>query len=88
MADISELVTYDKAFPVEIKTQNGESAGFSINLISFDSERVARVAKVIDTKRWKAVFDSVDKTLSPELIAEFSELEDREKLIAAIDGWN
>ena len=89
MADISALINYDQTFPVAIKNPvTGEDVGITFNLVSMESERVAVVDKLIDTERWQAVFESKDKKLTPEMIAKFGDKAERERLIAAIDGWN
>ena len=87
MADISTLVQYDVAYPVHLEF-NGERVGIRIDIVSFDTKDVAKVANEIAGKRWAAVFENEDKKLKTEQVFEFAELEEQEKLIAAIKSWD
>lgn len=87
MADISTLVQYDVAYPVHLEF-NGERVGIRIDIVSFDTKDVAKVANEIAGKRWTAVFENEDKKLKTEQVFEFAELEEQEKLIAAIKSWD
>lgn len=87
MADISTLVQYDVAYPVHLEF-NGERVGIRIDIVSFDTKDVAKVANDIAGKRWAAVFENEDKKLKTEQVFEFAELEEQEKLISAIKSWD
>ena len=87
MADLSQLVQYDVAYPVHLEF-NGERVGIRIDIVSFDTKDVAKVANEIAGKRWAAVFENEDKKLKTEQVFEFAELEEQEKLIAAIKSWD
>lgn len=87
--DIAELVTYDQAFTVKLRHPvTGAETGISMDVVSFDSERVAKIARAIENEKWSAVFASEDRKLSHTALAEFVEKEQREKIIAAVVGWD
>lgn len=87
--DLSNLVAYDQEFPVKIKhPTSGEEVGITINIVSDDSERVARVGNIVQSDRWKAVFESEEKKLSVEQAIDFLNKEEKERLIAAIASWD
>ena len=89
MADISTLISYDQAFPVQIKNPvDGKDVGITISIVSFDSERVSKAVKVIDSKRFQAQFANEDRKLTPHQVVEFTSEAEREMCIAAIDGWD
>lgn len=87
MADLSKLVEYDKTFPVPLMFK-GEPVGITFNIVSFDSERVVRAGESVAGKRWEAIFKNEDHKLTHEQILDFSEMEERERLISAIDSWD
>jgi len=87
MADLSKLVEYDKAIPVNLIAPDGSKTEITFNVVSADSKRVADVTRKIDNERWLEVFASDDKKLSPEQIARFADKAEREAIIAAIESW-
>lgn len=86
MADISQFVQYDKTYPVPLVFK-GKQIGITFNIISFDSERVIRACEHVAAKRWEAVFKNDDRRLTPDQVFEFTSMEERERLVSAIDSW-
>lgn len=89
MTDISKLVTYDQTFPVEIRRpDNGEKLGLVIHMVSSQSQRGVRAAKLVESRRWSAVFaDGGDGKLTPEQTVDFIDQSRDEVMIACIDHW-
>lgn len=87
MADLSQLVQYENAYPVHLKFM-GEPVGITMHIVSFDSDRVIKAGNAVGAKRWAAIFESEEKKLSHEQISEFADMEEREKLVAAITSWD
>ena len=87
MADLSQLVQYENAYPVHLKFM-GKPVSITMNIVSFDSERVIKAGDAVGAKRWAAIFESEDRKLSAEQVFEFAAMEEREKLVAAIDSWD
>src|SRR6476659_6637146 len=90
MTDFSKLIEYDQTFPVEIRRpDNGEKTGIVFNMVSSQSKRAVQAQKVIESKRWAAVFaDGADGKLTPEQTVSFIDLAEAETLIACIDSWD
>lgn len=86
MADISALVNYQQAHPVELQFR-GEPVGITMNVISFDSEPVVAADALVSNKRMMAIYAAEDKTPNPEMIAEFDSERERARCVAAIQSW-
>lgn len=87
MADISALVQYEKPFPVELEFA-GDKVGITINMISFDSERVVKAVRPVDARRVAALYGPKAQELEPDQIVNMAEEADRERLVAAIVSWD
>lgn len=89
MTDFSSVIAYDQTFPVKIlRPDTGEETGIVFDMVSAQSKRAVRASKVVEMKRWRSLFDSEDKSLSPEQIVEFSDQTEAEQLIACIASWS
>lgn len=87
--DFSAVVSYEQEFPVKlIHPVTGEDIGVTFNVVSFDSERVVKAAKTVESERWKAILESSDKKLTPEQFTEYQDKVEREQVIAAIKSWD
>lgn len=89
MTDLSTLVVYDNAFPVKlVHPQTGKEIGITINIVSFDSERVVRANRIVEGDRWRVQFQNEDGKLTPEQVVDFIDRAERATLVAAIDSWD
>lgn len=87
--DIADIARYDDAVTVDIKHPlTGEDVGISFSLVSFESERVSKAMRAIEVARMRDALQSGDIEVSSEDAAEYIERAEREKLIAAIVGWD
>lgn len=86
MTDASKFVEYDKTYPVTLM-RGGVPVGITINIVSFDSERVSKAMHAVSARKWKAAAENEDKRLTPEQIYQFVDEEIKECVIAAIDSW-
>lgn len=87
--DFSKVVEYDRSFPVELKHPvTGEGVGITFNIVSFDSERVVKASKKVESDRWAAVFANEERKLTPDQLVEFMDRDSRERVIASIDSWD
>jgi hypothetical protein len=83
MADISDLVSYDKTYPVELTNVNtGEPLDIVFNVVSFDSDRVVSSVRKLEAERWAddAAGVAVD-------FAEYIAKQERVRILASIDSW-
>ena len=87
--DIAAIARYDDAVTVDIKHPlTGEDIGISFSLVSFESERVTKAMRAIEVDRMRKALQSGDIEVSSTDAAEYIERAEREKLIAAVVGWN
>ncbi len=87
MVDIANIVQYEKPFSVALK-HGGADVGITIDMLSFDSEKVVRAVRPVDARRVAALYGPKAEEIAPEQIVEMSEEADRERLVAAISGWD
>lgn len=87
MADLSKLVEYDKAYPVTLM-RGGKPVGITINIISFDSERVTKAIHAASSRKWMAARENDNGILTPEQVFQYANEEINECVIAAIDSWD
>lgn len=87
MADLSKLIQYDKTFPVVPKL-GGKPIGITINIVSFDSERVSRAVAKLDTEKWTLARGNEDKALTDDQRIDFAVRQINEMIIASIDSWD
>lgn len=87
MADLSKLIQYDKTFPVVPKL-GGNPIGITINIVSFDSERVSRAVAKLDTEKWTLARGNEDKALTDDQRIDFAVRQMNEMIIASIDSWD
>lgn len=86
--DIANAIAYDQTFPVALlHPGTGEEVGITINIVSFDSERVVKAVKAVEAERWGTMFASDSKRLTSEQVVEFADKTERAQLIACIDSW-
>ncbi len=87
--DISNAVAYDQTFPVDLRHPGtGEKIGITIDIVSFDSDRVVKAVKAVEAERWGVVLASDAKKLTPEQVVDFAEKTERVQIINCIAGWN
>lgn len=87
MADASTFVQYDKTHPITLM-RGGVPVGITINIVSFDSERVSKALHAVSSKKWRAAAESEDKKLATDQVYQFVDEEIKECVIAAIDSWD
>lgn len=87
MADASTFVQYDKTHPITL-TRGGEPVGITINIVSFDSERVSKAIAKLDAQKWEAARTNEEKVLTPEQRYDFAVQQINEMVIASIDSWD
>lgn len=82
MTDFSNLIEYDKTYPVEIKHPlTGEDTGIRIHVVSSDSKRVVDALRKANSDFWRASAVAGDGN-DPELPDS-----SRITLINSIDSW-
>ena len=87
MADASTFVQYDKTHPITL-TRGGVPVGITINIVSFDSERVSKAIAKLDAQKWEAARTNEEKVLTPEQRYDFAVQQINEMVIASIDSWD
>lgn len=87
MADLSQLVQYEKSHPVK-PTIDGVPTGFTVNIVSFDSERVSKALARLDAEKWELARANESKELTAEQRYDFAVKQINEMIIASIDSWD
>lgn len=88
--DLSKVVEYDEAFPVEIKHRStGEPVGLTIHVVSFDSVDAQKAERKVQAVKMREQFKAAEKGADPTAI-DFTEVQYDAlvaKAIAAVKAW-
>lgn len=88
--DLSKVVQYDEAFPVEIKHRiTGEPVGLTIYVSSFEGEDAMRAERRVAGQRMQQHYlaQQSGKSSADVNLADLQNDADREKAIDAVKGW-
>lgn len=89
MANLSEVVTYEKEYPVEIVDHlTREKIGIRINVISKDSKRVVSALRDWQAEKWDDAAVKGDKEDTAKEKLQYIEDHGTETLIACISSWD
>lgn len=89
MANLAELVTYEKEYPIEIVNHvTREPLGITINVVSKDSKRVTNALRDWQAAKWDADAKANKTEDSAKDRLEYIEAHGVETLVACISSWD